>query len=382
MVIRRRARTPLGRLVLTLTLSCLVSFVIAMFNPGHARAHEQDPNIVAVTDQITPQLPGVSVHVETGPFSLLALTNRTPTDVEVLDANGQPFLKVGPSGVLANLHQPSWYESNSPAGTAQLPQPLPQAQWGRVSDTPQWAWFEHRLHPGGLEALPGQSHLPVRLAEWSVPLRQGSVTATVHGHFEYRPVLGHAEARMTSPAQLAPGITAAVVSGRTPGVFLKNSTTQTVLVIGRAGEPFARISPAGVDVNLHSLTWADDQRARGLTPPVQSDAAAVPQWSHITSVTSFTWLESRAGRDTAAQPVPDPEVPATIGNWGVPVKFDSGDASIQGTIEWMPAALPEQATQSDASWGDLVVAGAGGLAGLTAILLWARLRRRRASSTA
>jgi len=69
----------------------------------------------------------------------LVVANPTATELAALDGNGQPFLRIGPDGVLANLASPCWYLSNSPNGDADVPaeaQTGARARWARVAAEP------------------------------------------------------------------------------------------------------------------------------------------------------------------------------------------------------------------------------------------------------
>jgi hypothetical protein len=85
-----------------------------------AAAHEVDPAIRFVIDE-APAVEGISVQVGTSVTAQLVLSNTSDRPVEVLGDRGQPFLRVGPDGVEANLAAPEWYLSNSPFGDGQVP---------------------------------------------------------------------------------------------------------------------------------------------------------------------------------------------------------------------------------------------------------------------
>lgn len=124
---------------------------------GHAleRGPERVPyrrgrSIRPVLDAVQPALPGLTVQIAARVTAQLVVANPTPTTLSVLDGDGQPLLRIGPEGVLANRSSPWWYLTNSPNGDAPIPadaQPGAPPRWERVSADPAWGWFEHRLHP-------------------------------------------------------------------------------------------------------------------------------------------------------------------------------------------------------------------------------------------
>ena len=58
----------------------------------------------------------------------------------MLAEHGEPFLRIGPDGVEANLASPSWYLTNQPFGAGQLPaerhRPTPAAVDAGGEETP------------------------------------------------------------------------------------------------------------------------------------------------------------------------------------------------------------------------------------------------------
>ena len=56
-----------------------------------------------------------------------------------------------------------------------------------------------------------------------------------------------------------------------------NAGTEPVTVLGKEGEPFARIGPRGVEVNERSPTHVDDQVAKGEIAAASQGAAAAAE---------------------------------------------------------------------------------------------------------
>jgi len=327
-----------------LLLACAVA-CCSLLSAAPATAHENSPRVFAVVDRVAPALPaGVRIKVENGPFTILGVENRTDTYLDVLGPDGEPVIRVGPSGALANLHSTQWFLSSGPAPSAQVP---PAAQrsstprWGRLSATPRWGLFDRRVTtPVGPHRHAGSNPTHVtRLGEWSVPLRYGNRHVRVYGHLEYRPDLGSTVPRLTTPSNVAPGVQVEMLPGPTPAVFLSNTTSRTVRVRGRQGEPFARIGPEGVQVNVHSVTYAEDRRARGLEPGQEVDPLHEPTWVDVSGSSTFTWLDTRA--DTADQPAAaalEEGQPVTMGRWQIPLEVGDRHTRIEGATVWKPSA--------------------------------------------
>ncbi len=377
---RRPARSPL------LGLAAPLLAALACAAPP-AAAHEADPTIATTADAISPALPGVSASVAYSLGPELALVNRSSSPVEVLGPDGRPFLRIGPGGVEANLSSAWWYQTGVPGGAGRVP-PRAQhggpARWARVAREPAWAWFDGRLD-GGVSTVPPRVRAagrPAVLGRWSIPLRFAGGSARVTGHVEFRPVLGSITPRLVSPPSPAPGLSAVVLPGRVPGLFLSWTGGGAVTVLGREGEPFARFSPRGVEVNERSPTHLDDLRARGEAPRVAADASAPPVWRRQADAPSYAWLDSRA-RYPPGQP---PEAvalaarPARLRTWTIPVEVAGRRVALRGETDWVPSpqAVAAAARKRRAGGGSVpwwaIVAAVAGVAGLVG-LAWA-LRRR------
>src|SRR3712207_3817766 len=99
-----------------------------------------DPNAFSVIDAIEPAVPGITVEVRVGVTDQLLLINETDAPVEVLDREGEPFLRVGPKVVEADYSCPDWYQTNSPLGIAEPPAPAKGPEWRVVARGSSWGW--------------------------------------------------------------------------------------------------------------------------------------------------------------------------------------------------------------------------------------------------
>jgi hypothetical protein len=364
-----------------------------------ARAHEMDPHLRTVMEQVIPPLPaGVTVSVRNTVISSeMLVENHTPTEVEVLSDTGRTFLRIGPQGVLGDLDTPEWYQSNNPYGTASIPTPAqnPDARplWGRASHEPAWGWFEHRMHPKPRTDLPPPPASGVQtISRWIVPLRYGTENVKVLGRVDYVTFRGGYTAALTSTSTPFPGVNVTVVSGRLPGVFLENTGAVPVVVIGRQGEPMLRIGPQGTEANLHSPSWIDDLKDHGETPTVDADASAPPRWSLVHPEPRELWLETRG---FYAKEIPPDEIitrkrPTVLLRWSVPLVQGSKHATLTGTTSYIPAAAQQVPATGGAGTGDGSIPWVGlamwvillGLFGTGAVLgvRWRRARRAAGSS--
>lgn len=326
-------------------LALLGALVATTLRAAPVRAHEMDPHLRTVLEQVIPPLPaGVTVNVaNTVISSEMLVENHTATEVQVLTDTGRTYLRIGPQGVLGDLNTPEWYQSNNPYGTATIPTPAqnPNAPpfWGRASHDPDWGWFEHRMHPKPTMDLPPPPTSGVQaISRWIVPLRYGNQDIKVLGRVDYVTFKGGYKAVLTSTSTPFKGVNVSVLPARLPGVFLENTGTVPVVIKGRDGEPMLRIGPAGTEANLHSPSWIDNLKGHGDTPTVEADASAPPQWSVVHPEPRELWLEYR-GFYTKEIP-PDDIIrraePTVLLRWSVPVVQGSATATLTGTTSYVP----------------------------------------------
>jgi hypothetical protein len=100
---------------------------------------------------IEPRVAGVSiVVVDLG--QRLQLTNTSGRDVTVLGYAGEPYLRVGPTGVYENTRSPATY-LNQTFQLTTAPPAIADANasphWERISDGDTVRWHDHRAHSWG-----------------------------------------------------------------------------------------------------------------------------------------------------------------------------------------------------------------------------------------
>lgn len=332
-----------------------------------AAAHVQPPGVRTVVDRLDPQLPGVDVVVRTSVAPQLILENRGQTPVEVLAATGEPFLRIGPAGVEANLGSTAWYESNNPTGRTTAPSLT--NRWITVSRDASWGWFEHRMHPDDLQIPPG-TRPGTRLASWEVPLRHGGTAARILGGVDFRaPASGSSVARVTTPSP-TPGVRVSVLQGPVPGILLESSSSAPVVVGGREAEPFLRIGPQSVAANRRSPTFQEVAQLTGQAVTVEAGASAEPDWQEVAAGNRHAWLEPRA--------VLPERVEGAVATWTIPLTVDGRPAEIEGETRFVAAGAPS--TPRDEAGVPWLLVGAGGVA--TGVLAFVAVRLVSRSRTA
>lgn len=312
-----------------------------------ASAHEVDPTVLYVIDEV-PVLEGLTIEVATSVTTQLVMANTSGRPVEVLSDQGQPFLRVGPAGVEANLASPEWYLSNLPFGEGPIPEdasPDAVARWATVAEEPSWGWFDHRLHPTATTGPLGEG----RARTFVVPLRVGAETLEVRGRLEQRKALPRFAAELLSVPDATSGFVVQLLQGRAPGLFARYDGPEEAVVIGRHGEPFLRLGPEGALVNRRSPTWVFTAQARGEDlSGVDADPAAAPDWAVVGGGPSYAWVDPRALIDEV-------ETEPITRRWTIPISIGARTVEVVGRSTARLVPLEELAGptgDADAGGGD------------------------------
>ena len=384
------------------SLAALAALVAALLglvtSAGPVAAHGGDGLSQPILESMSPTVPGITVEVVYSANYQFLVSNTTAQAVTFLADTGEPFLRIGPDGVEGNFASPTFYASNVPNGRDTFP---PQAKagpdvaplWRKLARQPNWGWYDHRLHPTE-QYLPPEvqkATQPMVLGRWKVPLKVGETPGELNGRFEYRPPTGSYGMVQKSSTTPAAGLRIEVASGRVvPAVFVENRSAEPVVVLGRDGEPFARIGPAVTEVNLRSPLWAEIEQAGGKDPSEEADAKAEPKWSKVADGPTWTWLELRA-----AAPKTDPPAAViaqgkavTVKNWSIPYLVGDRRLAIEGITEFVPIAAMRARAESGpggtgAGGSDLPgYLGAGLAAAVLGAGIWlitSKVRARRAA---
>jgi hypothetical protein len=115
----------------------------------------------------------------------------------------------------------------------------------------------------------------------------------------------------------------------------------TVVVAGYEGEPYLRMTPAGIERNVRSpATYLNQNRYARVTVPAIADATAAPQWERISTGHTTAWHDHRTHWMDVAVPAAvrvDERVAHVIfPSWQVPVTVDGTAANIVGRLVWIP----------------------------------------------
>lgn len=143
-----------------------------------------------VSELDAPQIEGLDLRLTQGSIPAVFVRNDTGKVLSVGGGSGEPFLRIGPRGVFANLRSPTYYTSGA-TSIMKVPRYADVSappRWDRISPEPTWAWLERR------GAVPAEMYERAELGdtshpvlEWSAPYRLGGETVEVTGRVLWVP---------------------------------------------------------------------------------------------------------------------------------------------------------------------------------------------------
>jgi hypothetical protein len=162
------------------------------------------------------------------------------------------------------------------------------------------------------------------------------------------------------------------VFGSKNTISLTNYSGKTVVVEGRAGEPYLRFAPGHVDENVRApTTFLNGSRQA----PAAARPGARPRWRKVARGSSYAWHDHRIVW-TGTQPPPvvrqAPEVPHLVFRWAIPASADGRRFLIRGFLGWAPPPKEKRGT----NWWAVAAAAGGGTVALATLALGLRARRR------
>ncbi len=313
--------------------------------PPAADAHGGGAPARPVVRAVEPSTAGVrATAVFVGDWRI-ELTSTSRETVSVLDPTGRPFLRFTPSGVEADYGARAWHEGNVSAVPGRVVSshvtPDSPPEWRPVTATPTWSWFDARIRPERALLSPQliQANVATRLRDFEIPIRVGEQPGRITGYLEFEPRNGVYRHTILTDSRPVAGLEVEEVLGRTvPTLALDNQTGETITILGRDGEPFARLTGEVVEANLASPTWVEVSQSNRVVPTVRADASAPPQWQRISEGRRWSWPDFRS------RP-PDTELPPTaltkggsvvVKRWAIPLEVGSRRVEIRGFTEFVP----------------------------------------------
>jgi hypothetical protein len=136
-----------------------------------------------------------------------------------------------------------------------------------------------------------------------------------------------------------PGLVLAVAKAG-ESFTLTNHTGKTVVVIGYAGEDYLRITPAGVEENIASLSSVLNGSLIIEGLPQKQDQANQrqrPKWRHVSDQPTFTWHDHRIHWMAAQRPpvvAADPHHAHKVFAWKIPLTVNGEPVTVNGELDW------------------------------------------------
>lgn len=323
-------------------LALHVAVLLGAVSPaGTAHAHGGgDARVRTMLEASLPaELDGMRVEAHRTVAPQLVIENPTARVLEVLDADGVAFLRIGPDGVEANLAARAWFQTAGPGAPvppalASERSPRRAARWVRVARGHAFGWFEPRLDASDVHVADAvrSAARPADVGRWRVPLRVDGAPVALEGRFRWEPPpAGAYRARLASPRALAPGVRVRLLPGPAPGLLIENTGRGVVTVLDADGSPFLRIGRKGVEANVRSAGWAASGR-RGTLAAAGGGPSRMrlPHWRRVSRASSYGWIDPRL--------MPDDPFAARIA-WQIPVLVGATAHAVEGASEWrVPAS--------------------------------------------
>ena len=209
-----RPRPDHARLALVALLCGSLLSLLAPAAPAaaHGIGGTEPTNYESVLLAIEPEVPGLSLSVlDLG--DTVELRYDGDDEITVLGYDGEPYLRVGPEGVLRNERSPATFWNRSAEPADELPAGFDaeaEPEWVHVSDRPVARWHDHNTHwMGAGDPVDTDSEQVVQV--WEIPLRLGDQEIVVRGEIGWSP----------APAPAPPPLTALPVGAT---VFLGGRT--------------------------------------------------------------------------------------------------------------------------------------------------------------
>lgn len=372
-----KSKNPMGARAGTRSLpfALAVALLALLWAAGLAQAHGEqfaraEKILPLIAEEQPEELEGVTVRLQQSSMGLwLIAENNTEETLEIYDAKGEPFLRIGPEAVEYNRWAEEYYvtkpdtrtEQRQPPPREVLDNPEAEPEWVYIDEASSVAWRDRRVETEGMDVAEWvpmevrQAREDADFEEWSVPVRLGEAETEVRGMYRYEaPPKGDYVATVTSEP-VNPDITVRLLhgaSGSADALVLHNRSGEPVTIFGASGEPAIRIGPDEVQINTNSTVG----RLADLNRDYSGVAGAVdetkpPQWTTASGGSNATWLDPRLRTPDAQSEPDDPDTVQEVGRWEVPMEVAGDEERLAGVVEWQPSGWQPPEEKSDSPGG-------------------------------
>ena len=125
--------------------------------------------------------------------SYLEVSNRSGEELLVFGYDGEPYLRIGPDGVLENRNSAAVYLNNDRFAETPVPEGVgadAEPEWVEVANAPVYRWHDHRIHWMAQTEPPQVRTDPTAvqvIQDWTVPFTLGGAPFAVHGQLRWIP---------------------------------------------------------------------------------------------------------------------------------------------------------------------------------------------------
>jgi hypothetical protein len=178
---------------------------------------------------------------------------------------------------------------------------------------------------------------------------------------------------VTGLTPATPGLTATSLENG-EAITVSNTSDTPVIVDGYQGEPYLKVTKAGIWQNdLSPAVYLNKEQTIG-TIPHDAGAAKKPKWTKISDGHRAQWHDHRIHWMGASEPpavAADPGKEHLISTWKIPLTVGTATGDITGTLSYVPSS----------DWGSYLTYGAIGLGVVIVVAVQLLVVRRRRTVT-
>lgn len=175
--------------------------------------------------------------------------------------------------------------------------------------------------------------------------------------------------KVTDLTPTTPGLTATSLENG-EAITLSNTSATPVIVEGYQGEPYLKVTAAGVWQNdLSPAVYLNKEQTIGAIPN-DANATQAPRWTKVSDGHRAQWHDHRIHWMGATEPpavAADPGKPHLVATWHIPLRVGATTGEITGTLRYLPAG----------HWGSYLTYGAIGLGVVIVVAVQLLVVRRR-----
>jgi hypothetical protein len=142
----------------------------------------------------------------------------------------------------------------------------------------------------------------------------------------------------TTLSAVEPALPAAVVvqvqASLAAQLVADNPTPTPLEVLGLSGEPFLRLSSAGVEADVTSEDFLSTSSPTGAVPP-EAGRDEPPRWVRISAGSSWGWFDHRLHPDDVTAPA-DVQRRVRLSTWEVPLRYGGRPHVARGSVDVEP----------------------------------------------